>query len=330
MKLLYLSCHAILEYDELKLFEELGIDYFSLGSYIDPQRPADKIRPALKSQPQKDLIDKAPQKERLTREFVAPFDTIVVMHVFDWIDKNWPIIKDKRVIWRSIGQSTPELERRLARYRAEGLEVVRYSPREQFIQNNIGFDAMIRFYKDESEFGGWTGAENMTITFCQDIKRRGEFCNFDIWDKVTNQVNAKVYGRGNDGMGSKGVGEVTYEKLKQRMRDCKSYFYTGTQPASYTLNFIEALMTGIPIVAIGPEHGNSLNIAGPTYEVHEIIKNGINGFCSDDPKEIVDYLESLSKNTPMARAISRAGRETAIKLFGKETIKGFWKKYLRV
>lgn len=330
MRILYLSCHAILEYDELRIFEELGLDYVSLGSYIDPTKPVDNIRPPLKHRPSKELLQNVPPKEKLTKEYVDNFDTIIIMHVFEWIEKNWSVIKDKRVVWRAIGQSTPSMERKLAKYRAEGLEVVRYSPREQYIEDNIGFDAMIRFYKDEDEFKGWTGAENSVATFCQNIKARGEFCNYEVWDKVTSGLNAKVYGRGNDMMGSRGVGEVTYEQLKQRMRDSRVYFYTGTQPASYTLNFIEAFMTGIPIVAIGPNLANSLNIAGPTYEVHEIIHNGVNGFWSDDIDKLREYIQALSNNLPLARSIGGAGRETAIKLFGKEVVKANWKKYLKV
>ena len=36
MKLLYLSCHSTLEYDELSLFVELGINVFTLGAYTEP------------------------------------------------------------------------------------------------------------------------------------------------------------------------------------------------------------------------------------------------------------------------------------------------------
>lgn len=330
MKLLYLSCHAILEYDELKIFEELGVEYFSLGSYINPTRPVDSIRPPLRSRPNTDLISQAPEKEKLTKEFVDQFDAVMVMHVPQWIIRNWDVIKHKRVIWRSIGQSTPKVEQLLAPFRAQGMEIVRYSPREQYIQNNLGFDAMIRFCKDEKEFNHWNGADNQAITICQNLKERGEFCNYEVWMKVIKDKRAKVYGRGNEDMGDMGVGEMPYEGLKQRLRDCRSYLYTGTQPASYTLNFIEALMTGIPIIAIGPKFANSLNIAGPTYEVHEIIKNGVNGFVSDDIEQLRKNIDLLSKDIVYARTIGKAGRETAISLFGKEIIKSYWKKYLKV
>lgn len=328
MKILYLSCHSILEYDELRIFEELGLDYFSLGSYIDPGRPVDPIRPSLRNKPDEWLIQNAPLREKLTPEFVEYFDTIIVMHVPQWITANWPLIKNKRVIWRTIGQSTPEVERKLAPYRAEGLQVLRYSPREQLIKDNIGFDGMIRFYKDPVEFNHWVGGGNEVITFAQDMKHRGEYTNPDVWLKVVEGFNAKVYGPKNDEMGEYNGGFMAYDQMKQKMRDARVYFYTGTQPASYTLNFIEALMTGVPIVALGPKYANSLQLAGDTYEIPDIIQNGVNGFWSDDIDELRGYIKSLVNKKSLANHISAGGRETAIKLFGKESVKMYWSKFL--
>ncbi len=330
MKLLYISCHSILEYDELKLFEELGVDYFSLGSYIDPGAPVDPIRPALKHRPDSWFIRHAPLREELTEEFVESFDTIIVMHVPEWIIRNWKVIKNKRVIWRSIGQSTPKIEQMLSPFRHEGLEVVRYSPREQYIEGNMGFDAMIRFYKDPEEFNHWIGADNQVITFAQDMKHRGEYCNYETWLQATDGFRVKVFGPKNEELGEKNGGFCTYEKMKQIMRDNRSYFYTGTQPASYTLNFIESLMTGIPVIAIGPKYANSLDIAGDTYEIPEIITPGINGYWSDDMAELRNAIDRLSKDMALARRIGSAGRETAIKYFSKENVKFYWQKFLRL
>lgn len=330
MKLLYLSCHSILEYDELRIFEDLGIDYFSLGSYINPTNPVDPIRPALNTKPDKWLLENAPVREKLTPEFVERFDAIMIMHVPEWITKNWDVIKHKRVIWRSIGQSTPAIEQKLAPYRHEGMEIVRYSPREQYIQSNNGFDAMIRFYKDPEEFKGWIGAQNQVITFSQDMKHRAEYTNYEVWTDIVEGFKAKVYGPKNEEMGERNGGFLTYNDLKQTMRDSRVYLYTGTQPASYTLNFIEAFMTGIPIVAIGAKYANSIDIAGPTYEIPDIIANGVNGFVSDDIKKLRKYIKALQDDMPLARAISRAGRETAIRHFGMDNIKSYWKKYLNV
>lgn len=330
MKILYLSCHSILEFDELKIFEELGYDYFSLGSYIIPTKPVDNIRPALKKEVDPELLAIAPDRDDIPKSFFDKFDTIIIMHVPEWIEKNWEKMKHKRVIWRTIGQSTSSVEERLRKYRNEGLQVVRYSPREEFIAGNIGMDAMIRFYKDEYEFDNYNGSNNMVITFSQNIKHRAEYCAYDAVMRVMQDFGdkAKIYGRDNENLGSLFGGFLTYDQMRQTYRDNRVYLYGGTQPASYTLNFMEALMTGIPIVALGAKYANSLRLAGDTYEVPDIIKNGVNGFCSDNIEELQDYIRLLMSSHDLSRRIGFEGRKTAISLFGKEKVKGLWKKFL--
>lgn len=331
MKLLYLSAHAILEYDELKLFEELGIDYFSMGSYIDPQKPIDGIRPALSKEVDKDLLDSAPPRDKMTKEFIDKFDVILIMHVPEWVTSNWELFKGKRVIWRSIGQSTPKVEAKLQECRQDGLEVVRYSPAEMSIENSIGGDAVIRFYKDPNEFHGYNGVDKKVITFSQDMKHRAEFCNYDAFLEITKNLPARIYGPKNDNAGELNGGFLTYPEMKQKMRDSRVYLYTGTQPASYTLNFIEAFMTGIPIVALGPKYANSMVIAGPhTYEIPDFIQNGVNGFISNDLEELRGWVKEMLSNRRAAARIGEMGRQTAIELFGKDKVRDEWAQFLKI
>lgn len=332
MKLLYFSCHSILEYDELKIFEELGIDYFSLGSYVTPTKPVDPIRPPLKSQPEKWLAGNAPPRDNIPYEWIAQFDTIVVMHVPEWIELNWDKFKGKRVIWRTIGQSTPGIEQRMQQYISKGLEIVRYSPREANLNPTAGCSKIIRFYKDENEFGKWFGAGNEVITFAQDMKHRGEFCNYDAFVEITKGFNAHVYGPKNENSGELNGGFLSYNDMQQKMRDARVYIYTGTQPASYVLNLIEAMMTGIPVVALGPKHGNSMNIGkgADLYEIPDIIINGVNGFVSDDIEVLRDRVKFLLSDWKAAKRIGEMGRQRAIELFSKDVIKSKWKEFLSV
>lgn len=328
MKLLYFSCHAILEYDELKLFEELGIDYFSLGSYVVPTNPVDPIRPALKHAPEEWLTNNAPDREAVPGSFVEKFDIIVIMHRPEWIVKNWPNIGHKRVIWRTIGQSTPKIEALLSKYRKKGMQVIRYSPREIMIEGNVGCDQVIRFYKDPKEFGHWVGAGNEVITIAQNMATRGEHCNYEAFRVLSQGFNAHVYGPKNEDSGELNGGFLTYDQMRQKLRDARAYIYTGTQPASYTLNFIEAFMTGVPIVALGPKHGNRLKIAGPMYEIGDIIKDGYNGYISDDLNYLREKIKDLTESVKLARRIGEMGRQTALEMFGKEFIKEQWRRFL--
>ena len=268
LKILYLSCHSILEYDEVLMFHGLGHQIFSPGAYVEPANPGDAtLRPAIPGLVyDPDILAQwhklAAQhpgedtKDYLTKEFVDNFDCVIVMHLPRWIQRNWNAMKHKRVIWRTIGQSVASTEDSLRRYRDEGLEIVRYSPREEFIPGFIGQDAMIRFYKDPDMYGPWTGDKKRVVTFAQSMKDRGEACGYKHFESTTMGFVRALFGPGNT-QEPWMHGKQSFESLRREMCDNRVYFYTGTHPASYTLNFIEAWMSGMPIVAIGPWHGNA-------------------------------------------------------------------------
>ena len=330
MKILYLPCHSTLEFDQYKLWTELGHEVYSMGSYLNPASPHDIKRPALEGKYDDHFVSvrNVHSQDNLHPDQIEPMDIIIVDHVPEWIVNNWEKIKHKKVIWRSIGQSIAYQEQKLHEVRKDGLLVVRYSPLEQNIAFNIGEDAMIRFYKDPEEFKDWNGLNNQIITIAQSMKRRDQFCGYSIFEEATKDLERGLYGADNEDS-NLWKGQLSYEELKAVLRDSRSFFYTGTQPASYTLAFIEALMTGIPVIAIGKNLGNSeFKNEQDTYEVPEIIESGKNGFCSDDMAELKSYVEYMQKDWEKARELGEAGRKTAIDLFGKEKIKAQWKDFL--
>lgn len=341
MRILYLSAHEILEYDEIKLFYELGYKVFSPGAYVCNKNKGDRgLRPTVHGllyDP--DIVEKwhklAAQypgddpKNHLTKEFVDNFDIVIVMHLTRWITGNWDAIKHKRVIWRTIGQSISSTENQLTPYRQRGMEIVRYSPRETRIPGFIGQDTIIRFYKDPEEYKDWNGEKERVITFAQSMKDRDRACNFSLFEATTRPLSRHLFGPGNENIGEWTSGEVPYTQLKQELRDNRAYFYTGTKPASYTLNFIESWMTGIPLVCIGPQQGNASYFPGhDLYEIGDLIVNGVNGFISNNPLELRECIQYLFKDKGLASKISAEGRKSAINHFGKNEIAEQWRRYL--
>lgn len=338
MKILYLSCHSILEFDEVKLLHGLGHYVFSPGAYVEPANPGDaSLRPGIPGL----VYDPADMeayhklgkpgidnKDLLTKEFVDRFDAVIVMHMPRWVQNNWEAMKHKPVIWRTIGQSIRNTELSLRQFRDGGLKIVRYSPKEETIPGYIGSDALIRFYKDPADYGPYTGEKSFVITFNQSLPHRGPACNYPLWEEVTAPLPRKLFGPGNDGVAGN-QGKVSFEDLRRAMCEHRAYFYVGTHPASYTLNFMESWMSGIPVVAIGPKHGNAEYFPGhELYEVSDLIANGTDGFWSDNPLELRTMIAQLLGNATLARQIGEAGRAAAIKHFGIETIKPQWQAFL--
>lgn len=332
MNIHYISCHSVLEYDEVKLLTELGHNVFSNGAYLEPTGHISLPRPGIDGAKKWDDLVKIAidnPKTNLPKELIDPFDYIIVMHTPDVITNNWENIKHKKVIWRTIGQSTPGVERKLNKARSEGLRIVRYSPKETNIENYIGEDTLIRFYKDPDVFNGWVGNSDQVVNFTQSLKGRGTFVHHEEIMGSIIGYNSKIYGTGNDDLGQFNGGEVSFNKMIDILRQARVFVYGGTWPASYTLSFIEALMIGVPIVAIGRRLAHIGNYEPiDFYEVDEIIKSGENGFIGESIQEIRHYIELLLNNYDLAKKISANGRETAIKLFGKKQIADQWREFL--
>ena len=334
MKIQYLSCHAVLEYDEVKLLTDMGFEVYSNGCYRDPKGAYTLPRPGIPGakfdQRFFDLTAQHP-KTNLPPELIEPYDVIIIMSGENEkpLTENWDKIKHKRVIWRGIGQNKPSQEKMLKKYFDDGLEIVRYSPKERAYNNFAGETAMIRFYKDPDEFKGWTGENKTVINFSQSLIGRRGFCHYDEIMGSMAGFDAKVYGSGNSDLGSFNGGEVPYEMMKELMRKSRVYIYGGTWPACYTLSLMEAMMTGMPVVAVGKSLAHlTSHEQFDFYEVDEIIENGINGFIGDNIQELRQYVNALLEDHELAKRISENARKTAIEYFGKKKIGEQWKTLL--
>jgi hypothetical protein len=333
VNILLLLAHSIEEYDQLRLLSGLGYDVFSIGGYIDPAHPHDSKRPALSGVPYHPELHVAVDamgtddnlryaKEAIPETVLDWADTIICHHYeHTWLVPQWSRLRGKRVIWRTVGQSVEGNERMMAPLRDDGLQIVRYSPKERNIPGYAGEDALIRFYKDPDEWHGWTGESPQVLNITQELRRRDPYTNWAYWEAVTAGLNRVPAGPGSEEIG--GTGEVSLPVMKQLLRQLRCYLYTGTQPASYTLGLIEAMMTGIPVISIGPSHMRIFPYGPAMFEGHEITRLG-----HDSPAGARDAIQSMIKDWDLARSIGAEQRTRAIDLFGMATIGAQWQAFL--
>jgi glycosyltransferase involved in cell wall biosynthesis len=253
---------------------------------------------------------------------------IVIHHYTERLVGDWPRLRDwmrgapgRRVIWRTVGQSVENNERMMAPLRADGLERVAYSPNERFIPGYIGHDALIRFGKDPADWYGWTGDKAVVGNVTQGLLRRDPWTNYGFWEEATRGLPRLPAGPGSELHG--GLGELGYDEMRQYLRDIRVYLYLGTQPASYTLGLIEALMTGVPVVSIGPSHMQIFDMPG-VFEGWELAPWG------DDPLEVRRTLGLILENEAMAARVGSGARARALDLFGLDTIADQWASFLGV
>jgi hypothetical protein len=348
MNILLLLAHSIEEHDQLKLLSEAGYDVFSIGGYINPGAPHDPKRPALPEVPYHPELqavvdalgtpDNLDAAKRHIPDDILDWADVIICHHYEhtWLVPQWDRIKHKRVIWRTVGQSVDGNEAMMAPLRKDGLQIVRYSPKERNIPNFAGEDALIRFYKDPDEWQGWTGEWPGVINITQHLAQRDPYTNYGFWRDATaglalpNGMDgppppfALPLGPGSEAIG--GPGELTYDEMKAWLRRARVYLYTGTQPASYTLGLIEAMMTGIPVVSIGPSHMRIFPYGHLMFEGHELVEPAL---AKDDPTAAGAALRTLlNTEVAFASAFSNHQRQRAIDLFGKDRIKAEWKAFL--
>ena len=330
MNLLLLLAHSIEEYDQVRLLSSLGYDVFSIGAYTDPLNPGDDKRPAILDAPRHpeleayvNAADTMATKDRLPGELIDWADAIIVHHFPErWIAGQWDAIGRKRVIWRTVGQSSPATEMVMGTLPHRGrLEIIRYSPaeRDAFLRMGVyaGEDATIRFYKDPDEWTDWRGDREVVGNVTQDMAKRAEACGLRYWMTATRGLPALPAGPGSGAL--RGVGELDYEAMREYLRSIRAYLYTGTRPASYTLGLIEAMMTGVPVVSIGPQAFGIPDI----FEGHTIT-----GWWFDDPEKAGRALARLLESTDVAQERSGVVRARAIDLFGRDAIAAQWRAYL--
>jgi len=249
--ILYISCHSVLEYDELKLLTSLGHSIFSVGSYFDPQNPGESIRPPLRlhQDPEwRDLFYKTECTfDRLSKEFLSRFDVIIAMHGHKFLENNLKNIdKRTRTFWRGIGQSTPVIEQKLKSLRARGIKLIRYSPLEAKTANYAGEDYLVRFYKKAEEFKG-TDKRNGNGFICYNAITQRQA--FNDWNESKTFIEARgfdVFGLSNEGLKNH-KGFLSSEKQLNLFKTYSSVFCLSSYPAPYTLGFIEAVMSDCEI-----------------------------------------------------------------------------------
>lgn len=336
MNVLLMLAHSIEEFDQVRLLSGLGHTVASLGGYIEPAAPHDDKRPGLPVptvQFVKDAVDRLGQeghadpleaaRRRLPDDVIDWADVIIVHHLEQrWLSPQWDRIKHKRVVWRTVGQSGDLNEAGMAPLHAQGLEIVRYSPRERHLPNFAGESALIRFYKDPDEWTGWNGHIGVVTNVTQAMLDRDPWTNVRYWLAATQGLPVRPMGDGSDRLG--GTGKLSLERMRFGLQNARAYLYTGTQPASYTLGLLEAGMTGVPIVSIGPGWMRIFPWGSLLFEAHELVPLG--GF--EEPAEAADQLRALLADEGWAREISARQRAAFVAEFGLDTVAEQWERFL--
>ncbi len=167
--------------------------------------------------------------------------------------------------------------------------------------------SVIRHGMDTDYWNDWVGGDRKIMTAVWNYPQRNQICGFDLYKEVTKDLPTNPWG---DSPGFSKMADNT-DHLRELYRHA-SVFLNTTLWSTTPFGLLEAMSVGCPIVTTA------------TTAMPEFIKDGENGFITNDPVEMRERLEELIKDPKLGKKIGDAGRQTVIKQFGQQRFLDEW------
>ncbi len=157
----------------------------------------------------------------------------------------------------------------------------------------------------------YTGNLQKGIVVINNLQLRGRRLGLDIFEKVRKQIPLDIIGIDSENLG--GLGEIKHKDLGAFLGRYRFYF----NPIRYTslgLSLCEAMHCGLPVVTPA------------TTEVATVIKNGINGFSSNNIQVLVARMKDLLQNPILAKKMGKEAQKTALRRFNIKRFAQDWER----
>lgn len=143
----------------------------------------------------------------------------------------------------------------------------------------------------------WRGELARGITVINHLGQRGRRLGADLFAQAREQVPLDLLGMGSEALG--GLGELPLRQVPDLCARYRFFFH----PVRYTslgLGLLEAMMLGMPVVALG------------TTETPKVIAHRVSGFIDTNPSKLIDCMRELLKDERLAASIGRQARRYAV------------------
>jgi len=152
------------------------------------------------------------------------------------------------------------------------------------------------------------------LVVINNIKTRGRRLGGDIFEHVRASVPLDLIGMGAREAG--GIGEIEHAKLPGFAAQYR-FFFNPIRYTSLGLAVIEAMMIGMPIVALA------------TTEMATVIQSGISGYTATDVQGLIARMHDLINDPAHARKLGEGARRYARERFSIERFVDDWDKAFR-
>lgn len=167
------------------------------------------------------------------------------------------------------------------------------------VEHSVALDPAIRY----------TGELARGITTINLPQRRPRIAGYDLFLQARERVPLDIAGLGTEEFG--GLGDIKYRVLHRRVAAYR-FLYSPMRYTSLPLAVIETLTIGMPVVALA------------TTELPTVIENGVTGFLSNDPDELIARMRELLADPALARRIGANARALAEGRFGLDRFRRDW------
>jgi glycosyltransferase involved in cell wall biosynthesis len=155
-------------------------------------------------------------------------------------------------------------------------------------------------------------ARGLVIT--NHLDRRGRRMGPDLFLKVREQLPLELVGMAAEELG--GIGEIEHGLLPAFAARYR-FLFSPIRYSSLGLAVIEAMMAGMPIVALA------------TAEMATVIDNGVSGFTDTKLAALVEKMHELLRDPGLARQLGDGARRRARERFSIERFSADWDTALR-
>lgn len=156
-------------------------------------------------------------------------------------------------------------------------------------------------------FKGYTGNTTAGVSVVNQFPGRDIFCGWTLWQNITRQVPMMLYGD------NPGLSESVNNPYKlARLISEHRFFLNTSQLSPVPLSLLEAMACGCPPVSTAKQ------------QIPSIIEHGVNGFISNDEKELVEYCHKLLQDQDLAKEMGQKARQTILDKFSIQQFINQW------
>jgi len=155
----------------------------------------------------------------------------------------------------------------------------------------------------------YSGELEKGIVVVNHLHKRGRRLGADIYEEVRKQIPLDLVGMGTKEYG--GLGEIPHPELPAFISRYR-FFFNPIRYTSFGLAVCEAMMIGIPVVALA------------TTEYATVFRDGVNGYAHTNIDYLTDMMKLLLHDKALAISIGQEGKKTAGIKFSLERFTSQW------